>query len=104
MAAFDGSGLLPYMTLLFTFRFLNILIVLAGGLILFAGLALLSLQRRNAILRGFLTPEEPDIEKEFFKRREKPAVHEEAAEEPPVETGADSATEDEVGWGDPIGE
>ena len=83
---------------MFTFQFLDFLIVIAGGLILLTGLTFLALKRRNEILRDFLTPEEPEIEQEFFKRREKSKVVEEVVEEQPVESPSDVA--DETGWGD----
>ena len=41
--------------------------VIVCGLILFFGLALLVLRRRNEILQRFLTPEETDLEEEFFR-------------------------------------
>jgi len=40
------------------------------------------LRRRNEILQDFLTPDEPELEKEFF--RVKRAPQEEEPEEPPV--------------------
>jgi len=45
------------------------LVVVVCGLVLFVGLALLMLRRRNEILQNFLTPEEPNIEEEFFRTR-----------------------------------
>ena len=83
---------------MFLFQYLDILIVFVGGLILLAGLAFLVLRRRNEILREFLTPEEPNIEQEFFKRREKSKTDEEVPEEQPVETESEG-TIDEAGWG-----
>ena len=84
---------------MFTFQFLDFLIVVAGGLVLLVGLTFLALKRRNEILREFLTPEEPDIEKEFFKHRKKMKVVEESAEEQPTEADSDDQTEEESGWG-----
>ena len=84
---------------MFTFEFLDFLIVVAGGLILVAGLTFLALKRRNEILRDFLTPEEPDIEKEFFKHREEPKVDEQPIDEQPVESESDGRADEESGWG-----
>ena len=84
---------------LFTFQFLDILIVFVGGLILFAGLTFFALKRRNEILRDFLTPEEPDIEQEFFKLKEKPKPDAEPIEEQPVEPESNDTAIEETGWG-----
>ena len=43
------------------------MIVVLGGIALFIGLALLMLRRRNEVLQLFLTPEEPELEEEFFR-------------------------------------
>ena len=83
---------------MFTFQFLDFLIVLTGGLILFAGLTLLALRRRSEVLREFLTPEEPDIEKEFFRRREKMIAAMQPVVEEPVEPEPEEVV-DESGWG-----
>lgn len=54
---------------MFTFHWSELLVVVVCGLVLFVGLALLMLRRRNEILQNFLTPEEPNIEEEFFRTR-----------------------------------
>ena len=51
----------------FTFHWSELLIVVLGGLALLVGLAFLMLRRRNEVLQKFLTPEEPDLEEEFFR-------------------------------------
>jgi len=84
---------------LFTFQFFDFLIVFVGGLILLAGLTFFALKRRNEILRDFLTPEEPDIEQEFFKLCEKSKVDEEPVEEQPVEPESNGTVTEESGWG-----
>jgi len=78
---------------MFTFHWSELLVIVLGGLALFFGLALLMLRRRNEILQDFLTPEEPNLEVDFFGAREpKPkeveAVAEEAGEEAPSAEGA----------------
>ena len=84
---------------LFTFQFLDLLIIVAGGLILLAGLTFLALKRRNEILREFLTPEELDIEKEFFKYREKPKADKVSTGEQPTVAKSEDIAEEESGWG-----
>ena len=56
---------------------------------LLLGLAFLALRRRNEVLQDFLTPDEPDLEEEFFRVRSVPT------EETPDEESADVAKEDE---------
>ena len=41
--------------------------VVLGGLMLFLGLTFLMLRRRNEMLQTFLTPEEKNLEEEFFR-------------------------------------
>ena len=53
-----------------TFQPIDLLIVLIAGVVLVVGLSFLALRRRNELLQDYLTPEEPDIEQEFFKKRE----------------------------------
>ena len=85
---------------MFTLQFLDLLIIVAAGLVLLAGLTFLALKRRNEILQEFLTPEEPDIEKEFFKHREKSKGGTVTTEEqPPSTESTDHAEEKESGWG-----
>ncbi len=85
---------------MFSFRSLEILIVLLAGILLFGGLALLALRRRNEILQEYLTPHNPDIEQEFFKRRPE-------KEAPPPETTDEDTESEEVDpmkdatWGTP---
>ena len=54
---------------MFTFHWVELLVVVIGGLLLFMGLVLLLLRRRNEVLQEFLLPEEPDLEDEFFRVR-----------------------------------
>jgi hypothetical protein len=54
---------------MFTFHWSELLVIVLGGLVLFLGLALVMLRRRNEILQDFLTPDEPDLEEEFFRVR-----------------------------------
>ena len=54
---------------MFTFHWTELLVIVFGGLILFFGLALLMLHRRNEILEDLLTPEEPNLEIDFFGAR-----------------------------------
>ncbi len=69
---------------MFSWAFLQFLIVLLVSLVLFCGMALLALRRRNEILQEFLTPDNPNIEQEFFKKR------------PPKEEPTPEATDAEV--------
>jgi len=64
---------------MFTFHWSELLVVVVCGLILFLGLAILMLRRRNEILQQFLTPDEPHLEEEFFR------VHSPEQEPPPLE-------------------
>jgi hypothetical protein len=85
----------------FTFHWSELLFAVLGGIVLFFILALLMLRRREEILRKYFTPEESDIEHEFFrvqkeKHKEKP--DEEDAPEPETEEMSD---EDAVRWGVP---
>ena len=58
------------------------MVIILGGLVLLFGLAFLMLRRRNEVLQVFLTPEEPDLEQEFFRvRTSKQEVMEEAPPE-----------------------
>ena len=75
------------------------MVVVIGGLVLFLGLALLVLRRRNEVLQDFLTPDEPNLEEEFFRIRkvqlpEKPEEGEAEAEVP------EKPNEETVQWGD----
>ena len=83
---------------MFTFHWSELLVIILGGIVLFFGLAFLMLRRRNEVLQDFLTPEEPDLEQEFFRVRSlKPpetevAPPEESADEP---ENNENQTEDE---------
>jgi hypothetical protein len=82
----------------FTFQPLELLIVLFACLALVSGLSFLILRRRDEILQDFLTPDEPDIEQEFFKRKpvEEPAEPEEVHAE---ETITKDEPPPDIGWG-----
>jgi len=85
---------------MFTFHWSELLVVVIGGLILLLGLALVMLRRRNEILQVFLTPEEPNIEEEFFRVREtkqKESLAEEDMSE--TETAEEVPSEHAVRWG-----
>ena len=83
-----------------TFHWIELLVVVVGGLLLFIGLALLMLRRRSEVLQAFLTPYESNIEEEFFRVREKP---QEAPPEAEIETividTENVPDENEVQWG-----
>ena len=74
---------------MFTFHWGELLVVVVGGLVLLLGLAFLALRRRNEVLQDFLTPDEPDLEEEFFRVRSL------QTEETPDEESADAAKEGE---------
>ena len=85
---------------MFTFQWSELLVIIIGGFVLFLGLAFLMLRRRNEILQRFLTPEEPDLEEEFFR------VHTLKPKEIPPENAAEPdkekvSKEDSVRWGTP---
>jgi len=91
---------------MFTFHWSELLVIIIGGILLFCGLALLLLRRRNEVLQIFLTPEEPGLEEEFFRVRQKPqeeVPEEETAEEELDET-AEVPDENTVQWGTATGE
>jgi hypothetical protein len=83
----------------FTFQPIELLIVLFAGLALVSGLSFLILRRRDEILQDFLTPEEPEIEQEFFKRKpaEESATPEEIHEEEKENVTEKEPTPD-IGW------
>ena len=83
-----------------TFHWIELLVVIVGGLVLFFGLALLVLRRRSEVLQTFLTPDEPNLEAEFFRVREKPQeeLPEEEAEAEPSEV-ENVPDENVVQWG-----
>ena len=85
---------------MFSFQTLELLIIVAAGLLLFGGLVLLALRRRNEILQDFLTPHEQDIEQEFFKKRpvrEAPPKEEKVEE---IEPSEDDPMQN-ASWGTP---
>ena len=85
-----------------TFHWSELLIVVVCGAALVVGLAFLMLRRRNEILQKFLTPEEPDIEAEFFRvRTPKQEEVEEETAEPNTDEEAEASETDEasVRWG-----
>jgi len=88
---------------MFTFHWSAVLVVVICGLAMFFGLALLMLRRRNEILQKFLTPEEPDLEEEFFRVRS--SKQEETPAEEPIEPEAGEVAEvpdaETVRWGAP---
>jgi hypothetical protein len=53
----------------FTFTLIEFLIIFVSALVLVVGLAMFALRRRGEILQDFLTPEEPNLATEFFKKR-----------------------------------
>jgi LPXTG-motif cell wall-anchored protein len=63
------NGENPAKISMFTFHWNELFVIVIGGLVLILGLAFLMLRRRNDLLQDFLTPEEPDIEAEFFRVR-----------------------------------
>ena len=67
---------------MFTFHWSELLVIVLAGLALFFGLAFLMLRRRIDILKDFLTPEEPNLEVEFFGARQ---PKQEQVEMPPEE-------------------
>ena len=85
-----------------TFHWSELLFIVLGGLLLFFGLALLMLRRRNEMLQNFLTPEEPNLEQEFFRvrgqKQEEEAPPEDVATEPEV-SETEEADKDAVQWG-----
>jgi hypothetical protein len=83
---------------MFTFHWIELLVVIVCGLALFLGLAFLMLRRRNEILQTFLTPEEPHLEEEFFRvrtpKQDEPPQEETAEPEP-----HESVEEETADWG-----
>jgi len=88
---------------MFTFHWIELLVVIVCGLVLFLGLAFLMLRRRNELLQTFLTPEEPNLEEEFFRvrppKQEEPPPEEIAEETAEPEAEASEATEGTANWG-----
>jgi LPXTG-motif cell wall-anchored protein len=79
---------------MFTFHWSELLVVIVGGLGLLLGLALVMLRRRNEVLQKFLTPEEPNLEEEFFR------VPKPKQTEPPQDENADDSEEKTNGTAD----
>lgn len=91
---------------MFIFHWSELLVLILGGIILFLGLALMMLRRRNEILQTFLTPEEPDLEDEFFREHlpKQEVVPEETAV-PEKETGEEEMLPQDgenAQWGTPL--
>ncbi|MDR3199023.1 MAG: hypothetical protein LBU34_14245 [Planctomycetaceae bacterium] len=84
---------------MFTFRLIELLIILFASLVLISGLSFLILRRRDEILQEFLTPDEPDIEREFFKRKpvQEPEIEQEEVRE--EETVTEEEPPPDIGWG-----
>ena len=90
---------------MFTFHWSELLVVVIGGLILLLGLALLVLRRRNEVLQDFLTPEEPNLEEEFFRVRQVQRDEVPSEEDEDIaETVVEEADKNAVQWGTPAGE
>ena len=88
---------------MFTFHWSELLVVVIGGLVLFLGLALLAVRRRNEVLQDFLTPEDPHLGEEFFRARKvqiEETSQQEVAESDTVEA-EESPETDAVRWGAP---
>ena len=79
------------------------MVIVLGGLLLLFGLAFLMLRRRNEMLQNFLTPEEPDLEQEFFRVRspkQEETQSEDIAEQTETqETGEAVKEKDAIRWG-----
>ena len=90
---------------MFTFHWSELLVVAVCGLALLIGLAFLMLRRRNEMLQTFLTPEEPNLEEEFFRVRapeQEEIPPEDAAESETDEAGEEaSGGEKSAQWGAP---
>lgn len=91
---------------MFTFHWMELLVILFVGLVLLLGLALLMLRRRNEMLQTFLTPETPSIEQEFFRVRDESAEkqtpeEEDVAEPEAAHTEPIAESEETVHWGIP---
>ncbi len=85
-----------------TFQTTDLLVVLIAGVLLTVGLSYLALRRRNEILQDYLTPNEPDIDREFFKKHPAPEADEtdQAEEQPDIE----ASNEENAAWGIPVEE
>jgi hypothetical protein len=84
----------------FTFSPIEALIIFVAALVLLGGLAMLSMRRRSEILQNILTPEEPNLATEFFKKR--PLIEETQNDIPPPEPN--DSEETIGGWGTPATE
>ncbi|MDR1053203.1 MAG: hypothetical protein LBL39_03420 [Planctomycetaceae bacterium] len=85
---------------MFTFNFIEVLIIFIAAFVLLGGLVVFSIRRRSEILQEILTPEEPNLADEFFKKR--PVIEEAPIDAPPVEQQSDEETIG--GWGTPATE
>ena len=80
------------------------MVVVMCGLVLFLGLAFLMLRRRNEILQNFLTPEDPDLEQEFFRLQKtipEEALQENVIDQPDVNEQNETPDKNDVRWGVP---
>ncbi|MDR0392515.1 MAG: hypothetical protein LBH59_11445 [Planctomycetaceae bacterium] len=78
---------------MFTFNLVELLIIFVAALVLLFGLVMFSLRRRSEILQDILTPEEPNLAVEFFK---KPVIE----ETPEEDLNANQNEEETIGeWG-----
>jgi len=84
---------------MFIFYWSELLVVVIGGLILFLGLAMVMLRRRNEILQVFLTPEDTNIEEEFFRVRKAAQAEPPLEESMDVEETTDRADDNAEQWG-----
>ena len=88
---------------MFTFHWSELLVVVLCGLILLLGLALVMLRRRNEILQVFLTPEDSNIEEDFFRVRKvdqtEPPTEEDSPEADQSETAEDASDKSGAQWG-----
>ncbi|MDR2642560.1 MAG: hypothetical protein LBC74_07180 [Planctomycetaceae bacterium] len=84
---------------MFTFSLIESLIIFVTALVLLGGLVVFSMRRRSEILQDILTPEEPNLATEFFKK--KPTVEEVPNEITTNEQQNNEEDEEEIigGWG-----
>jgi len=85
-------------TVVYTIQPIEFWIVFGFAVLLMIGICFFTIRRRNEILQEFLTPEEPDIEEHFFKKRSPVMVEEESVS--PQETGTETIEEVSSVWGD----
>ncbi|MDR2171162.1 MAG: hypothetical protein LBP59_13545 [Planctomycetaceae bacterium] len=84
---------------MFTFSLIEFIIIFVAAIVLLGGLVVFSMRRRSEILQDILTPEEPNLATEFFKKR--PEVEKTIEKEP--EQQEQQTDEETIGeWGTPI--